>query len=237
MNWHWFPMLTLASSKIKMKQDLTVSDLNEIEKQLSKPSGQNGIEIGKRMNVSNIEMTKNSIKFLDIAEGNAVLEMGHGNCGHLEFLLKSAHGIKYLGLEISETMFNEAQKLNSNSQAEFKLYDGRTLPFTNESFDRIMTVNTIYFWSNPEELITEIERTLKSDGIFILTYADKSFMENLPFVGERFKLFEREDIQELVEKSNLQILEFIDKKDTVISKAGDQVLRKYTIAKIRKDKG
>jgi len=217
-----------------MKQVLTENEIREIERQLSSPSGENGIEVGKKMNASNIGMTKSSIQFLDLKDGNSVLELGHGNCGHLELILEASSGIKYFGLEVSETMFKEARNLNSNGQAEFKLYDGQKIPFPNNFFNRIMTVNTIYFWSNLEELMNEIERTLKPDGIFILTYADKKFMQNLPFVGEKFKLFDKGDIQELVKKSDLKIIDFKNEIDEVESKTGDKVLRKYTIVKMKK---
>ena len=52
-----------------------------------------------------------------------------------------------------------------------------------------MTVNTIYFWSNPVKLIGEIERTLKLNGICVLTFGDKDFMQKLPVNGRPLALF------------------------------------------------
>jgi len=208
---------------------MTEAEIREIEKQLSCPSGENGIDVGNRMNELNIDVTKNSIRLLGLKDDDSVLELGHGNCGHLQLILGASNRIKYYGLEVSETMWKEAQKKNPNEQAEFKLYDGQIIPYPDNYFNRILTVNTIYFWSNPEGLISEIERTLKPNGIFILTYADKSFMRSLPFVGEKFKLFDKNDIHKLVEKSNLKIKNFQDEEDEIESKIGDKVSRKYTI--------
>ena len=75
---------------------------------------------------------------------------------------------------------------------------------------------------------------LKADGIVVLTYADKSFMKHLPFVGEKFRLFEKEDLLSLTENTNLRIIDSISESDEIESKTGDRVLRKYTMAKIRK---
>ena len=50
-------------------------------------------------------------KLLEFNNENSVLEIGHGNCGHLGELLSSAEGIKYFGLEISETMLKEAKTM------------------------------------------------------------------------------------------------------------------------------
>ena len=214
----------------------TEEEILELENQLSCPSGLNGIEIGTRMNTSNFEMTKESIDALDLVDRNSVLELGHGNCGHLELITGAADGIKYYGLEVSETMWQEAQKIATNGQAEFRLYDGRKIPYPDNCFNRIFTVNTIYFWSDVGFLIKEIVRTLKNEGILILTFADKSFMKKLPFVGQKFKLFDTDDIYKLAEESGLEVLEIMHKSDEVKSKMGELVNRKFTVVKLIKNK-
>ena len=217
-----------------MEVKFTEEEILELENQLSCPSGLNGIEIGTRMNTSNFEMTKKSIDALDLDDRNSVLELGHGNCGHLELITAAADEIKYYGLEVSETMWQEAQKIATNGQVEFRLYDGRKIPYPDNYFDRIFTVNTIYFWSDAGFLIKEIARTLKDEGILILTFADKSFMKNLPFVGQKFKLFDTDDIYNLVDGSGLEVLEIMHKADEVKSKMGELVNRKFTVVKLTK---
>lgn len=220
-----------------MKDTLTKEQIRELEEQLSCPKGEFGVELGENMNQSNIGMTLNTIDFLEFERENTVLELGHGNCGHLEKLLSSAEGINYYGLEISETMMNEATKNNLSQKAEFNLYNGESIPYSDNYFDKIFSVNTIYFWSNPEGLIHEIERTLKPSGICVLSYANKEFMKNLPFVGEKFTLFDQEDIKKLVEKSNLRIIAFKELMEEVKSKMGEQVERKFTMVKLEKTAG
>lgn len=217
-----------------MSQKLTEEQIRKLENQLSCPIGDIGIEVGKTMNKSNIGMTLKTIEFLEIKNENSVLELGHGNCGHLDNLLNSAKGIKYFGLEISETMLNEAKKNNLSKLANFQLYDGETISYPNKFFDKIFSVNTIYFWSNHENLINDIERTLKINGICILTYANKDFMEKLPFVGQKFKLFDRNDIKNLVRKSNMKIIEIKEFTEQVQSKTGAQVERKFTLIKLKR---
>ncbi|TDQ27570.1 class I SAM-dependent methyltransferase [Tenacibaculum caenipelagi] len=212
---------------------LTQEEIKELENQLSCPDGKLGVEVGKNMNETNIGMTLSTIDFLELEDANSVLELGHGNCGHLQHLLTIANNIDYFGLEVSKTMYEEAQKNNTTKQAKFSLYDGETIPFKDNSFNRVMSVNTIYFWSNPQKLITEIERVLKPNGICILTYANKEFMKNLPFVGDKFQLFGTKEMEALISTSNLKVDEFIHKTEQVTSKAGDSVERTYTLAKIK----
>ena len=126
--------------------NLSLKEQLQIEKQLSCPTGEEGIEMGHIMNKSNLDMTLNSIRFLDIRKGNSILELGHGNCGHLKIILNSSEDVQYVGLEISDTMRKESLKNNPNTQATFKLYDGTKIPYPDNHFDHIFTVNTIYFW-------------------------------------------------------------------------------------------
>ena len=221
-----------------MKNELTENEIQELEKQLECPSGNKGIEVGKTLNETNIGMTLKTIEFLKIKNENYVLELGHGNCGHLNKLLDQAKNIHFFGLEISETMCNEAIKLNqeimTNGNTEFSLYNGEKIPFEDNFFDRILIVNTIYFWSNPTLLIKEIQRILKPGGHCILTFANKKFMEKLLFVRKRFMLYGKEEIKKLVSHSSLQIEEYKEICEQVISKTGEQVNREFSMVKLNK---
>ncbi len=216
-----------------MKQEFTEEELRELEKQLSCPIGEFGIEVGKNMNESNFGMTINSIDFLELKNKNSVLELGHGNCGHLGELLSSVEGIKYFGLEISETMLNEAKTVNADKEARFEIYDGETIPYSDSFFDRIFSVNTIYFWTNPKGLISEIERALKPNGLCVLTYVNKGFAAKMPFVGDRFTLYDKTDIVKLLEASHLEVVEVKEITNQIKSKTGELITREYTMTKIK----
>lgn len=112
------------------------------------------------MNKSNIQMTLDSIEALELSKNDILLEIGHGNSGHLEKIYKKGKNIQYSGLEISETIKLEAEKINEKLlkklQGTFFLYDGIKIPSPENYFDEIFTVNTIYFWENPKDFIAEI---------------------------------------------------------------------------------
>lgn len=42
------------------------------------------------------------------------------------------------------------------------------LPFTDDSFDKITTVESFYFWPDPPENLKEVSRILKKGGTFLL---------------------------------------------------------------------
>lgn len=217
------------------------NELTELARQLSNPSGQKGVELGKLMNESNKRMISKTIDFLNIKDNFSVLELGHGNCGHLSEILNSASNIKYIGLETSKTMCEQASESNKNEiaqeQAEFITYNGEILPFENEMFERILTVNTLYFWTEPEKLMKEIERVLKAGGSAVITFAEKKFMESLPFVSSFFTLYDEKDFQKLLETTNLKLADTKIEVETVNNKIGELVERKFIMMKIEKAAG
>ncbi|MBE8725368.1 class I SAM-dependent methyltransferase [Flavobacterium hungaricum] len=213
-------------------------ELQAIASQLKKPSGEKGIEMGNMMNETNINMTRHSIENLNISASNKILELGHGNAGHVEFLFEKAKDLKYYGLEMSDLMFQEARQINRNfvsqKQAFFSLYDGNKIPFEEETFDKIFTVNTIYFWQKPEELLSEIYRVLKPNGNFCLTFAEESFMKQLPFTQFEFELYSIEKALQLVEKTSFKIIYKETLTEKVKSKTGELVDRAFTTIVLEK---
>jgi ubiquinone/menaquinone biosynthesis C-methylase UbiE len=217
-----------------MKQE----ELQAIAAQLKHPTGEKGIEMANMMHETNINMTYHSIQNLNVSKENKILELGHGNAGHLEFLMDQAESLVYYGLEMSELMFQEARQINRNyvsqKQAFFLLYDGGVIPATDAFFDKIFTVNTIYFWQKPEELLLEIYRVLKPNGTFCLTFAEESFMKQLPFTEYEFTLYSTEKAQELIEKTAFKMVYKETLTEKIKSKTGELVDRAFTTIVLEK---
>ncbi|BDD06527.1 class I SAM-dependent methyltransferase [Aureibacter tunicatorum] len=213
-------------------------ELKELSSQLSKPDGKNGVDVAFAMNETNKEMVRYSIEELNASDKNLILEIGHGNALHLTDIMDDAGELHYTGLEISETMQEEAVRINKKyveaRQAEFLVYDGELLPFEDNAFDKIMTVNTIYFWSNPISFAKEIYRVLKPGGVLVITFATKEFMVNLPLADDRFELYNEEIFRSLIDETSLRIMEIIKRQDRVDSQLIELANRDYLISKLTK---
>lgn len=214
-------------------------DLQQIAEQLRCPTGDFGMQMGQSMAESNKPMTSHSIQQLALKDTDQVLELGHGICTHLAEMLQEAPSMHYQGLEISPLMQQQAMSVNqtlmNDHDVVFSLYDGMQIPFGEASFDKVMSVNTIYFWSPVHIVMDEIARVLKPNGLAVITYAQKQFMQTLPFVGQQFQLYEDSDVAQLAADGPLKVIEFIEYKDRAKSKSGEMVDRQYTIAVLRKD--
>lgn len=212
-----------------MSHQFTQKELLELELQLSNPTGEKGIEVAQKMHEGNFGMTKLAVDLLHIQPKNSILEIGHGSCEHLPYVLNKALQVSYTGLEISKTMQQIAIKNLSNLvtslNVNFDVFDGETIPYRENTFDRIFTVNTLYFWKKPQDFLQQIATILKPNGIFVIAFASKNFIEKLPFVKDRFKLYSKDDFKQLIEKSNFTIVDTIQDKDEVKSKTNEDVTR------------
>ncbi|MBK1895814.1 class I SAM-dependent methyltransferase [Chryseobacterium paridis] len=212
-------------------------ELKILAQNLANPQGEKGIEIGEMMNATNISMTSESIKTLLIEDDEYILEIGHGNAGHLKSIFDKAKNIRYTGIDISETMHEEAKRLNKEfaNEAEFVLYEGKKLPFKDKIFDKIFTVNTVYFWEQPVEFLNEIYRVLKDNGTFVLTFGQRDFMEKLPFTQYNFTLYSNEEMEEVISKSHFKRMKISEKEEDIQSKSGNETIHRiYTVLTIKK---
>ena len=215
------------------------NELKEIATQLRQPEGEKGMEIAEMMHQTNIGMTLHAIVRLELSGNEKVLELGHGNGAHVQELLMDSPALLYFGLDISQLMHDEAKRLNQayieSERAFFYMYDGLKVPFDDNYFDKIFTVNTIYFWSDPPGLLAELHRVLKPGGRLNITYAQKAFMQQLPFTKFHFELYDDERMMKLAGSSAFRVHSSEDRKEEVKTKTGDWVERKFTTICLIKD--
>jgi len=184
-----------------------------------KPSGDSGIVVAKDMNVSNAAIYSLALSMIDFKTTNHLLEIGFGNGKFLSNYFEYNPNITVYGVDFSETMFREAMLLNQqyieNNQLILKCEDSQNTSFKNDSFDTIITINTIYFWDSVDAQINEFCRLLKKGGTLLVGYRPRSKMETLPFVKEFFRLIES---QEIIERFKEHDLKVIDKKEENITR-------------------
>lgn len=215
----------------------TEEELQGIAAQLRCPDGQHGVQIGDNMNETNIDMTLQTLAALQLADGDQVLELGYGNGGHLTQLIDCAKDLNYVGVDISQTMQTEAQQLNAALMTQhaicFDCYDGSVLPYSDQFFNKIFTVNTVYFWADPAAMLRELARVAKPDAVLAITFASKAFMQTLPFTQYGFTLYEPADLEDLLRDSAWAMADLQKRTEQVRSKVGDLVERIYYIALLR----
>ncbi len=185
------------------------------------------------MAVNNGNMILCTIDAMQLKEDECILEIGPGGGSHVGDLMSRAENLNYTGIEISQLMVEEAAKLNADyidaGSVRFELSNGEKIDFPDEKFDKVFSVNTIYFWRDPKSYAAEIFRVLKPGGKLSLGFAARDFMETLPFTSYKFNLYNVEEVQGLLKSAGFELdaLEF--KQEHITSNGGDSVLRTFII--------
>lgn len=199
--------------------------------QLRCPHGADGLRVGQMMNLRNLTMIQGGFRQLALADDERLLELGCGDGGLLAWILSQARNLRYTGLECSPTMRDAALRFNAPfieaGLADYLLYDGRTLPFADGSFDKVLSVNTVYFWEDPAGLLAEMCRVLKSGGRLCLSFSERGFMSTLPFTAWGFRLFDLADLEGLAAALPLTVLARQRQQDLAVSKDGTLLTRPF----------
>lgn len=213
---------------------LSENELQELARQLRCPDGDTGLKVGEMMNFTNSNIINKAIESLNLKDTDTILEIGPGNGAHVKDIISKAN-VGYFGIDISETMIAEAEKLNADLyNASFYLTNGEHIPFSENHFDSAFTCNTIYFWKNPQEYANEIARVLKPDGLLSIGFIPDSTMQKIPFAKYGFTLYNIETVSRLVTAAGLTVVSANTDTEMVMSNSGEQIEREFVILTAKK---
>ena len=77
-----------------------------------------------------------------------------------------------------------------------------------QTFDVVVTMNTIYFWNDTIKGLQEIYRVLKDDGVFYNAVLTKENLDKLFYTKNRFKKFEKQEYSEMGQKIGFKKISF-----------------------------
>jgi SAM-dependent methyltransferase len=170
--------------------DLSQLPVAEMAAQLAHPSGDIGVAVGDYMTDVNSRLITAAYSLMSPPANGWLLEIGFGNGKLIPSLLGLAPGLAYVGVEVSPTMVREAKKANraleGEGRATFYLAAVNRLPFPNATFDRAVTVNSIYFWPDQRAGLREIRRVLRDDGSLVLAAMTRETSARSPTARPEF---------------------------------------------------
>lgn len=137
-----------------------------------KPQGEEGTQMLLRMNDSHAAVTQWALGFLDIRESDHALDIGCGGGATLARLsarIGPGHvtGVDYSPVSVALSRETNAADVSSGKM-DVQEASVEALPFGDDTFDKIVTVESFYFWPNPVENLAEVRRVLKPGGVFLL---------------------------------------------------------------------
>lgn len=152
-----------------------------ISRQLSRPSGRAGRAVAALMNRGNRGLNARAIALLDVRPGHRVLDLGFG--GGLTFAPLLTAGATVVGVDRAADMVRAAQAQHRDDVAagRLALHTGevRSLPLDDATVDRVLTVNTVYFWPDLDVAFAELRRVLTPGGRLVIGIRDGSVMRRV----------------------------------------------------------
>ncbi|WFU50232.1 class I SAM-dependent methyltransferase [Sinorhizobium terangae] len=93
-----------------------------------------------------------------------VLDLGAGTGASYERLKRHIPNIQYMGLDIESSPEVDSR---TREDLQFKVYDGRKMPFESGQFDVVFCKQVLEHVRYPDEVIAEVARVIKKGGIFV----------------------------------------------------------------------
>jgi SAM-dependent methyltransferase len=166
-----------------------------IARQLSHPSGFFAPIIGFLMNRHNAGMNAFALGLTDPGAEDRVLEIGFGGMTMPTLVARAGFAA---GVDRSPDVIRAARAKYAAAvkagRADFREGVVERLPFGDASFTKVLTVNTVYFWTSLEAGFGEIARVLAPRGRAVIGFLPKEHMEKQSFPADIFTPRTPEDV-------------------------------------------
>ena len=137
-----------------------------------RPEGEAGRAMLARMNESHARLVDWGLSHIDLHAGDTVLDIGCGGGNTLARMAERVTEGHLVGIDYAETSVEASRAFNAPliEAGRMEILHGSVekLPFLDGHFDAVVTVESFYFWPNPEECLKEVARVIKKGGTFLL---------------------------------------------------------------------
>lgn len=129
------------------------------------------------------------IEAMRLEPGDVVLDLGAGACWFSHLL--NRFGCPTIAVDVSPTalalgrrVFDEDPRTNWSLHPQFVPYDGRSIPVADRSVDRVVLFDAYHHVPNPTQLLREMHRVLRPDGIVAMSEPGRGHAASAPSVAE-----------------------------------------------------
>ncbi len=148
-----------------------------IDGQYRRPAGWLGRWIGQQMAQQHVPENQWTVKLLAAQPQDQILEIGFGPGLAIALLAGQVSGGQIAGVDFSRAMVAAARRRNRSAikqgRVDLRYGQAAQLPFPDATFDKVFSIHSIYFWSEPKRSLQEIQRVLRPNGKLILTILPK----------------------------------------------------------------
>lgn len=175
----------------------------------------------KGMNKGHEKLASWARSFLNIKEGDRIIDLGCGGGRNVQYFLTKT---KYVyGLDYSKMSVKVSRELNEKEikAGRCEIFEGDVseIPLEDESLDIVTAFETIYFWKDIEKAFKEIHRVLGVGGTFLICN-EGSARENSNIKKWAdmldFNVYTGEELIEILEKIGFTAEYYLDEKKHIV---------------------
>ena len=135
-----------------------------------KPTGKFGKMIVSAMNKGHAPLCLWAFEVCPLLDGESVLDVGCGGGGNLVRILERCPKSRADGVDYSKESVACSRKVTKKyaDRCSILCEDAMRLPYQDETYDRVVAFESIYFWPDPVQGLKEMLRVLKKGGKAIL---------------------------------------------------------------------
>ena len=197
-------------------------------RQRSLPSGPLAPVTARILNRCNGALIEHSIGALDVRPGHRVLDIGFGGALSLRRLLDKVPTAMVFGVELSPSMVRRAGRVFSREMRAGRLVVKRagvdSMPFPDTFFERVLTVQTVYYWPDVGAALAEIRRVMAGSGRLAVAIMPKEAQVRFRFPERGFGVFAPEDVELALAHAGFQDVSCLAMKATAGRSKGPCVI-------------
>jgi len=146
--------------------------------QFHKPTGMLGHAVGHLMAFNNKERSWWVLPMLEIHQNDCVLEVGFGSGIDIRRVSEIAVDGFVAGVDHSPVMVAQASRRNraaiDKGVVELQLGSASKLPYPDDFFKKVFSINVAQFWPDPVTVMLEMRRVTRTSGIVAVAVQPRS---------------------------------------------------------------
>ena len=176
--------------------------LKYFSRQARKPSGLYGrFYMSRIFDKGNRVLNDLVLSTMDLTGNEDVLEIGFGTGAMLGRVADQLDRGRTLGVDFSPTMVSKATQRNRthirSGRMELRSGDFMETDFGDRRFDRIFSVNTLYFWPDARAGIARLAGLLTPTGRLTLAFQKKDDLKAMPLDRSVFRFFTVDEVRRM----------------------------------------
>ena len=168
---------------------------------------------GEGMERGHRPVGEQAIELMKISTDAHILDLGCGSGWASRLMAEKAFQGKVIGIDISDEMVQLAADTSRQfSNVEFKVASAEALPFSDNDFTHVFSMESLYYYSNMMAALKEVYRILRDGGRFVtvvdLYFENKPSHQWIPTLNVPVQLLSIPDYRRFLEESG-----FVDVQD------------------------